>query len=150
MTIWDYQNVVSRRLLVWGVLSAVVGTALVVSGGLFGRAFGIQALAWGAVNAAIALLSGFTARRKRAALLNPWTAEIQVRRTRTLRRVLWANTLLDVGYMAGGLILALTMGGRSATWRGHGWGIVAQGAFLFLFDLLHARGVPDAEDSPPL
>ena len=51
--------------------------------------------------------------------------------------------------MAGGVWLARTKGREDAGWRGQGWGIVVQGAFLFLFDLYHAMRVPRGEDSQP-
>jgi hypothetical protein len=44
--------------------------------------------------------------------------------------------------VTGGVILALTLGADSPFWRGNGWSIVIQGGFLFLFDLLHALGIP--------
>ena len=44
--------------------------------------------------------------------------------------------------MAGGVWLARSKGRDDANWRGQGWGIVVQGAFLFVFDLVHARRVP--------
>ena len=65
-----------------------------------------------------------------------------------LRRLLWINAGLDVLYVAGGLLLAFTLGRRSPFAAGSGWGIVLQGAFLFGFDLLHARGVPTGD--PPM
>ena len=61
---------------------------------------------------------------------------------RNLRRLLWFNAALDVGYMAGGVWLARSKGRDDANWRGQGWGIVVQGAFLFVFDLVHARRTP--------
>jgi len=61
--------------------------------------------------------------------------------------LLWINTALDVLYVAGGLILALAFGSRGMDWQGHGWGIVVQGAFLFLFDLIHAQSVPVSIDA---
>jgi hypothetical protein len=61
---------------------------------------------------------------------------------RSLRRLLLINTGLDVLYVVGGAVLALTLGVGDPTWRGHGWGIVVQGAFLFVFDLFHAQQVP--------
>jgi hypothetical protein len=38
----------------------------------------------------------------------------------------------------GGVWLIQTWGADAALWRGHGWGVVIQGGFLFFFDFLHA------------
>jgi hypothetical protein len=46
-------------------------------------------------------------------------------------------------YVLGGLWLARTKGEDDEFWRGSGWGIVVQGAFLFVFDLIHARQLRD-------
>ena len=62
--------------------------------------------------------------------------------TRKLRRLLWLNTLLDILYVAGGLGLRAIRGRNEPAWRGHGWGIVVQGGFLFLFDLYHVLVLP--------
>jgi hypothetical protein len=137
--IWAFQEVLSRRLRLWALLSLLGGVFLHYSSGLFWRGFGIQALAWGAIEAAIAVVGERHAHRQSAL---PSTLEQRANEAQRLRRLLWLNTGLDVLYVAGGLALALTLGARDPSWRGHGWGIVAQGGFLFLFDLFHTRGVP--------
>jgi hypothetical protein len=78
---------------------------------------------------------------RKAASLDAHTPEQQAEARRALSRVLWINTGLDVGYVAGGVALATTKGRRGANrhfWQGTGWGIVLQGGFLLLFDLIHA------------
>ncbi|MBN1812420.1 MAG: hypothetical protein JXA14_11325 [Anaerolineae bacterium] len=77
---------------------------------------------------------------------DPLAPEVLAREARNLRRILLINTGLDVLYVTGGVILALTLGGDSPFWCGNGWGIVVQGGFLFFFDLLHALGVPAPEN----
>ena len=77
-----------------------------------------------------------------AGLADPTKPAHLLREERNLRRLLLINTGLDVLYVAGGVALALTLGASNPTWRGHGWGIVVQGAFLFAFDLIHVRRVP--------
>jgi hypothetical protein len=59
-----------------------------------------------------------------------------------LRRLLWINAGLDVIYIVGGVGLALTLGTRNTRWYGHGVGIIVQGAFLLVFDLVHAQLTP--------
>jgi carboxylesterase len=103
-------------------------------------------MAWGAIDAAIALGGRRAARRRQAArpdALAPGIVDREANReARRLARLLWFNTGLDVLYVAGGLALAFTRGATSPFWRGTGWGIAVQGAFLFVFDLLHATSIP--------
>ena len=55
------------------------------------------------------------------------------------------STCLDVLYVLFGLRMARRDKGDGVR-RGNGLGIVIQGAFLLIFDLLHASGLPDPED----
>lgn len=137
--IYDFQRLLSRRLLVWSLLSILVGAYFVITGDTFWRAFGIQAAAWGAIDALIALfgLRGLAAQLSQTVDLEKANA-----RARWLRRILWINTGLDVLYISGGLALAFTLGTNDPSWRGTGWGVVVQGGFLLLFDLLHALSTP--------
>lgn len=128
-----FGRTVSQRLLLWSALSMAGGALLWRRGGPFWRGFGIQAVGWGAIDALIA-----------ASGLRPGQqpSPEPVRAARKLRRLLWFNAALDVGYMAGGAWLARSKGRTDAQWRGQGWGIVVQGAFLFVFDVVHALRVP--------
>lgn len=128
-----FGRMVSLRLLAWSVLSLAAGALLWRRGSPFWRGFGAQALGWGAIDALIAL-SGLRPGQQPSA--EP------ARAARNLRRLLWFNAALDVGYMAGGLRLARGKGRSDASWRGQGWGIVVQGAFLFVFDVVHGLRVP--------
>ncbi len=142
--IWDFQDALTRRLLLWSALSIAAGAALLVFGDAFWRGFGLQAVVWGAIDAAIAIFGRRSAERRlaRYARTGGMTAETETREAAGLRRLLWINTGLDVLYVAGGLLLANTLGQTDEFARGNGWGIVVQGGFLFLFDLLHALTVP--------
>jgi len=115
------------------------GALLWAAGSPFWRAFGGMAVAWGLVDAAIAWFGRCSALRLQAASIS---APDQTRRANSLRRLLWINTGLDVLYIAAGLALVFSPGRYNLTWRGYGWGIVVQGAFLFLFDAFHAQRVP--------
>jgi hypothetical protein len=154
--IWTYYKAITRRLLVWSVISvAASATLLLLSLGctfpvtlsmlnpLFQMGIGLQSLAWGMIDAGIALVGGWVTRRRRAGLADPSAPEVLAREARNLRRILLVNTGLDVLYVAGGVALALIVGLDNLFWRGNGWGIVVQGGFLFCFDLLHALGVPE-------
>ncbi len=145
-TIWQTQQNITRQLLIWSGLSIAAGLGLQRAGD-FWRGLGAQAIGWGAIDALIAGFGQHSARRKQAALSDPLAQDVVIGETRNLRRLLWINTALDVGYVISGLLLARSKGQTSRTWRGHGWGIVIQGGFLFFFDLIHALRLPSQEDS---
>jgi hypothetical protein len=139
-TVDAFARKVSLRLLIWSAFSMSGGALLWWRGAPFARAFGIQAVTWGAIDALIAAAGLRPRPQEPPADSAAQAAHVHqaARRAQGLARLLWLNTLLDVGYMAGGLWLARTKGRQDAQWRGHGWGIFVQGAFLFLFDLFHA------------
>jgi esterase/lipase len=147
--IWDFSLVLARRLLLWSGVSILAGIALIAFHPpwreSFWGGFGLQAVLWGLIDAGIA---GFgianTKKSIRAAKgQDPVEVDAQARKdAQRLRKLLWINTGLDVLYVAGGLAWALTRGAANPFAAGTGWGIVLQGAFLFLFDLFHARAVP--------
>ena len=124
----------ARRLAIWGASSTLLGGALAVVGTTpRARAFGQQNAAWGAIDLAIAAIA---------------TRQSTPPTTPRLRRLLWVNTGLDVGYVAGGAWFASTtpdLGGRVTPEqaRGHGAAVIVQGAALFVLDLTHARALSD-------
>jgi len=146
-TVWELYDLLSRRLLRWSALSVLTGLALILVGGTyildlpFARGFGIQAIAWGLIDAAVAWGGKWLAEGRRG---NRPISENDDREAGRLRRLLVINAVLDVCYVIGGLILVRSLGAKDPGWAGHGWGIAVQGAFLFFFDLIHARGVPYA------
>jgi carboxylesterase len=137
--LWDFQAVLSRRLLLWSAISVLIGGVLLLVSTPFWRGFGVQAVLWGAIDATIAAFGLRNTTRQKVAAHDAGSIE---REARKLRRLLWINTGLDVLYIGGGILLALTAGREDLFLRGAGWGIVVQGVFLFLFDLIHARSVP--------
>jgi len=146
--IWDFQRTLARRLTIWSVISIAAGVVLLLAGDAFWRGFGLQAVAWGAIDAAIAWWGGAAA-RKFSARPAAERAAAALAEAGKLRKLLWVNTGLDVLYVAGGVALAATLGATDPFLAGNGWGIVVQGAFLFLFDLLHARATPMSDAPPP-
>lgn len=127
-----FQRTVSNRLLMWSVLSVVGGALLQATRSPFWRAFGQQAIGWGAIDAALAVCGR---RRLEKKVQRGYPPAEAARDLRNLRRILWFNAGLDVLYMAGGLAL---MRRDDAAQRGHGAGIAFQGLFLFKFDVIHA------------
>jgi hypothetical protein len=137
MDIWKFQTQLTRRLTLWAALSILAGLLLLFPNE-FTSGMGIQFIAWGLIDLLIAVFGARSARRRKARLsLNELPAAAP-KETASLKQILLINTGLDVLYVAGGIALIWTLGSDSASWRGHGWGIIIQGAFLFFFDLFHA------------
>jgi hypothetical protein len=137
VSIWAYQETISRRLLSWSAISIIGGLAVTPLNSYW-RGFGSQAVGWGVIDAAIALFGRRSARKRQ---LQP-NAALQIEREcRNLSLLLWVNVGLDALYMIGGRSLTRRRH-VSRMLRGAGWGIVLQGAFLFIFDLYHAVNVP--------
>lgn len=146
MTIWQFNDSLSRRLLTWNLINVAVGVLLGFARP-FWRGVGSQSVGWGLINVAIALVGQVVTSRRHARLPDPLAPEVMFREAHNLRRLLWVNTALDVLYMIGGVRLAQTRGRSSSMWKGIGLGIVIQGALLFVFDLIHARIVPEGRQS---
>ena len=135
--IFTFQRQVSQRLLLWSVVSIVLGGWLMRKDNANQRGFGQQAATWGVIDAAIAL-GGWFGSQQRSRAADGQHPEVQAKETRNLRRLLWINAGLDVLYMLGGLWWSRKDDPQGRGWAGHGWGVVVQGAFLFVFDLIHA------------
>lgn len=128
----QFQRSVSNRLLLWSILSVAGGALLQTTRSPFWRAFGQQAIGWGAIDAALAFFGRRGLEKKVQRGYPPTEAAKDLH---NLRRILWFNAGLDVLYMLGGLALFRR---DDETQRGHGAGILVQGLFLFKFDLIHA------------
>jgi hypothetical protein len=138
--IWEFQSTLSQRLLVWSGVSTVIGLVMALRSG-FWRGVGSQFVGWALVNAGIALGGKLFTERRRAQLDNPELAKHRIREAANLKRLLWINAGLDVFYMLGG---AFMMGRNQSSEqsRGAGLGIILQGLFLFVFDIVHALRTP--------
>ncbi len=137
MTVWTLQSRISRQLIAWSALSVAIGVALLFAAP-FWRGVGVQALVWGAIDAAIAGFGRVTLRRK---LKRPDAdhPDVLAKETRNLRQLLLINAGLDVLYIvAGGIVLYMFTTDFA---RGNGVGIVVQGGFLLLFDTFYALQV---------
>ncbi len=144
MSIWQFNSLLSNRLRNWNLLNMLVGGALLLAKP-FWRGFGSQNIGWGVINLAIAFFGNYFTQQRYEKLDDPLQSAIQAKEARNLRRILWINTGLDVLYMLGGYRLVQTRGAQDERWRGMGWGIILQGVLLFVFDLIHARAVPQHE-----
>jgi hypothetical protein len=147
--IYTFQKTVSERLLVWSSASVLVGLWLLWRGQSSNRrGFGQQALIWGLIDAAIALF-GWRMAQQRSRDPAAQQPEVQQREAGNLRRLLWINSGLDILYIAGGWLLARRHHSNRRGWRGHGWGVVVQGAFLLVFDLYHALCLSEQHQEAP-
>ncbi|MEI4270225.1 hypothetical protein TEK04_00675 [Klenkia sp. LSe6-5] len=121
---------VTTVLGAWAAGSVIVGAALPTSPRL--RGFGRQTAAWGAVDGAIAAVG--TRNRRRRGPTDP----------ARLRRVLVVNAVLDVGYVAAGLVLLRGTPWTTDRWRGDGAAVVVQGTFLLALDATAAAALRPA------
>jgi hypothetical protein len=138
MNIWQFQEKLSQRLSLWAFANFPGGIILGLLRHPFWRGFGLQSTGWAFVNGLIAFSGRASARKRQASLPDALEPERQALEARKLRTLLWVNTGLDVLYVLGGVWLVRSRGSRERSWRGHGWGIIFQGSFLFFFDWLHA------------
>jgi esterase/lipase len=137
--IWEFADLIGRRLVFWGALSIVIGLGPAVAPDPFWRGLGAMFVAWGAVDAAIGVAARLLSERNRRASIGDVAR--RDRDAARLRTTLLVNVGLDVLYVALGAWLIA--GAGSDAWRtGAGWGVVIQGGLLLLFDLVHAHWVP--------
>jgi hypothetical protein len=136
-----YQQRQLGILKAWGLGSVVVGLVSLLSPAPRVRHAGLQALSWGAIDAALALIGQRSARRKAQRAQHGDLDRIAItREVRIFRRILLINSALDMGYVLGGLWLLRTADERQSR-QGMGLGIIVQGLFLLIYDALLARDV---------
>jgi hypothetical protein len=126
----DRQEGLMTTLGAWSLGSIGTGAILWGAGrNAVVRSVGIQNVAWGAIDGAIALYSlheTHTLRDERRDLAG-WQRE-----QTKVARVFWINVGLDVLYVAVGAALAFA--GKRDGLVGSGYGVMAQGGFLLTFD----------------
>lgn len=143
MTIWQFSEQVSRRLLAWNVLNFLAGVALMLGAPMTPqparrRGLASQFMGWAVINIGIAVFGSLATNRRRASLSGPDAPEVTAREARNLSRLLWINAGLDVLYMIGG---ARLLRNARPMLSGVGEGIIYQGLFLLIFDVIHALRV---------
>jgi Family of unknown function (DUF6992) len=139
-SIYRYQLNSMPVLLGWATGSMVAGLLWMRSKSDWLRGFGSQFLGWGAIDGAItaAGMNGAAQNEKRLHA-GEITAKEHARQAINFERFVWLNALLDIGYMLGGWML-VRRNPDDRQRQGMGWGILAQGAFLFIWDILLASG----------
>jgi alpha-beta hydrolase superfamily lysophospholipase len=137
--IWDFVDILTRRLLVWSAISLITGFVFWCMGTPVWQGIGLQAVLWSVVDAGIAMLGrrGLSHR-----LEQPIEIVAAKREAGRFSKILRINTLLDVLYVLGGFLIVFVIGLQSPFAIGNGWGVVIQGGFLFLFDLFHLLAIP--------
>ena len=136
--IWAFQEKLTRRLS-WGAgISILLGLGMFLFQTSFWNGIAFQFLGWALIDLLIALAGGSAARKRKSRLGPEGSAAAAPGEARSLGRILWINTALDVVYMLGGVLLAVLPGSSNPLWLGTGIGILLQGAFLFFFDWFHA------------
>ncbi len=121
-----FERLASGALVGWGLASALAGALGLAAGNTVLRQASIQAIVWGAIDAAIGLFGRRSAARHAADPDQP-------ARAHRFRLIVLVNAALDVGYVAAGLALIRRSAGKPAR-AGMGLGILVQGLFLLLFD----------------
>ncbi len=134
---------ISRRLLLWSGFSIAAGALLLLPGGAFLQGAAVQAVAWGVIDALIAVIAMVRVRRTGQMPPDEYRS---VRESLRLRRILLINAGLDLIYIGVGVALFLLVPGDPFI-RGNGAGVVIQGGFLLFFDLFHAGTLP--AQAPP-
>ncbi len=134
MTIWQLERQLSRRLVLWSVVSMVAG-ALLLFASDFWRGFGLQCLVWGSIDLLIALLGQRSLNKKLREAKNA------SEEARSLKRILLINAGLDVVYILIGVGIWIVWGRTGAFTVGNAVGVLLQGSFLLGFDLFYARQV---------
>jgi hypothetical protein len=129
-----WQHGALGALLGWGIGSVVAGAGLATQRNPVLRHFGLQALAWGGIDALLALAGrrGARSSARYDSTQAKRSAEEEAARFQTIVAV---NAGLDVLYILGGW--RLTRDHRRDR-QGMGWGIIVQGAFLLIFDTILA------------
>ena len=128
---WAWQNERLRPLLWWGAGSVVVGAGMRRGRSQSTRQIGLQALAWGAIDLALAVQGRRAARahqRGERPVVDQRQAAVR------FRRIVAVNAGLDVVYLLAALDLARTAPAHSRR-HGAGQGIGIQGLFLLIYDL---------------
>lgn len=147
MTIWDFYRQVTRLLIGWNVLNIIGGIAASRRKSLQTKGMASQAVGWGIINILIGIFGNLATEKRVEKMSNPYSPDIVTRETDNFKRILLINSALDVIYIFAGQRFAQTRGKRNPMMRGIGYGIILQGAMLFVFDIVNALLVPPKPES---
>lgn len=129
-----HQERAMNVLLGWSGASVMAGSTMLFHDSITIRDMGIQNMAWGVIDAGIALYA-------RHSISSKMISDISVQKEKqNFRKLLLVNSLLDIVYV--GIGTAMTASGKEKL-KGHGYGIIIQGAFLLIFDGINFFLIPE-------
>ena len=145
--VFDFQCRALPVLMGWAAGSLVAGWLWWRSHSTWWRGLGTQFAGGGLIDGGIAGFGLRGALRNSHRLASGQIDQGELKRqARNFERLLWINTGLDVGYVVAGLWLARHYPDDEGR-RAMGWGIILQGAFLLVYDLILARLVRARRDA---
>ncbi len=128
-----WQERVLDMLLAWGIGNVAGGALLTTRKSSVTKAIGVQAIAWGAVDSAVALYAGCIARRHAtSARSGMYGARHVQQRARRFEHLLAVQTGADILYVTLGAVFASRT--RSPWLKGTAIGVMIQGTALLLYD----------------
>jgi len=134
--LYKFQQTVMPVLLGWGLGSFVSGLVWWRGENAWRSGIGSQFALWGLIDAAIAAFGLRSAHRNSekfdTGTITPTDHEKHARQFET---IIWLNAVLDIGYIAGGSWLIVKFP-KDSQRKGIGWGVLFQGSFLFIWDML--------------
>lgn len=135
-SIFVFQKRTLPVLMGWAAGSIIMGIYWIQQGPRWWQGFGSQFIGWGLIDGLIgaAGLRGAqkNIERHRAGEIDSHEHAKQVR---TFARIVWLNAFLDLLYVLGGSLLIRDANGDERK-RGIGWGIIIQGSFLLIWDII--------------
>jgi Family of unknown function (DUF6992) len=128
-----WQERVLDMLLAWGIGNAAAGAVLASRSSGIKRAIGVQAVAWGLVDSAVAIYAGCIARRHATSARSGMFAARHIQqRARRFEHLLALQTAADIAYVTAGAIVAYRS--RSPWIQGTAIGVLIQGGALLVYD----------------
>lgn len=125
----------------WAIGNIVLNSSLLIAGTDDKRteAFYQMNIGWNAVNLALAIPGFINARNRLQKAYKPENAADILDETQKIEKILLLNTGLDVAYMAaGGWLMNIQTSdiAQKMQFEGFGAGLILQGGFLFVFDII--------------
>jgi hypothetical protein len=139
--LYHFQRNAMPVLLGWALGSIITGAFWRRGPGRRLQGAGGQFIAWGLIDGIIAVFALLGARRKAVqSQLGEITSQEQARQADQFEKIVLANAALDVGYVLGGRWWHSRHPGDPYR-QGMGLGVMAQGAFLLVWDIFLALAV---------
>jgi hypothetical protein len=117
----DYlRKKVGTPLIIWGLINTLLGTFYFFLSSEIIKGVIIQSFFWGIIDLFIGLYAFFNKKEQNLG---------------KIVKIFLINTFLDIGYIIAGITLVLFSFREVLV--GSGYGVIIQGAFLFIADLIH-------------